>query len=68
MHLNNGGFAYDGFFRYSGVSLYFLVLNRRHTVIVDVVNYKGPNLTELLKFYPEVLLAPLNLLIFLEIF
>ena len=22
MHLNNGGFAYDGFFRYSGVSLY----------------------------------------------
>ena len=24
MHLNNGGFAYDGFFRYSGVSLYLL--------------------------------------------
>ena len=23
MHLNNGGFAYDGFFRYSGVSLYY---------------------------------------------
>ena len=22
MHSNNGGFAYDGFFRYSGVSLY----------------------------------------------
>ena len=37
-----------------------MVLNRRHAAIVDVVNYKGPNLTELLKFYPEVLLAPLN--------
>ena len=24
MHLINGGFAYDGFFRYSGVSLYIL--------------------------------------------
>ena len=24
MHLNNGSFAYDGVFRYSGVSLYFL--------------------------------------------
>ena len=24
MHLNNGGFAYDGFFRYSGVSLYWM--------------------------------------------
>ena len=23
-HLNNGGFAYDGFFRYSGVSLYMI--------------------------------------------
>ena len=22
MHLNNGGFAYDGFFRYTGDSLY----------------------------------------------
>ena len=26
MHLNNGGFAYDGFFRYSGVSLYWIFL------------------------------------------
>ena len=25
MHLNNGGFAYDAFFRYSGVSLYFFL-------------------------------------------
>ena len=25
MHLNNKGFAYDGFFRYSGVSLYLLI-------------------------------------------
>ena len=24
MYLNNGGFAYDGFFRYSGVSQYLL--------------------------------------------
>ena len=28
MHLNNGGFAYDGFFRYSGVSLYCTIVTR----------------------------------------
>ena len=36
MHLNNGGFAYDGFFRYSGVSLY--TVKRPYVCFIEKLN------------------------------
>ena len=42
MNLNNGGFAYDGFFHYSGVSLYsrvflkFLEIQAQHLLSIAI--------------------------------
>ena len=43
MHLNNGNFAYDGFFRYSDASLYCKTCETLYLIYTEVTHNWGEN-------------------------